>query len=74
MSMNRQCRDCDELEDIRFNFGDDREAEREFHSQTYLCQECLENEWFINKLETMPTKEIVETLEKVINELKNKKQ
>ena len=36
MSIERTCRTCGELEDIRFNFGDDREAEREFHAKDYF--------------------------------------
>ena len=33
--MNRICRRCGAEEDIRFNFGEDREAEAEFHNQDW---------------------------------------
>ncbi len=40
MSMERRCKLCGELEKIRFNFGDDREAERKFHETPYICNYC----------------------------------
>lgn len=40
MSIERSCRTCGELENIRFNFGNDWEAERKFHAQDYFCPEC----------------------------------
>ena len=35
MSMNRTCPNCFQKENIRVNFGGNREAEREFHSQKW---------------------------------------
>ena len=41
MSIERICRTCGEPEDIRYNFGNDLEAEREFHSKDYFCSSCV---------------------------------
>lgn len=35
MSVNRVCPNCFQVDAVRFNFGEDREAEREFHSQKW---------------------------------------
>ena len=35
MSINRLCPNCFQEENIRVNFGDDREFEREFHAQKW---------------------------------------
>lgn len=35
MSINRSCPNCFQIENDRSNFGDNREAEREFHSQKW---------------------------------------
>ena len=40
MSLERQCKVCGGLEPIRLNFGDNIEAEREFHSREYICSFC----------------------------------
>ena len=38
--MERLCIGCKNPEDVRINFGDNTEAEREFHSKQYICMEC----------------------------------
>ena len=41
MSMQRLCRKCGVYEGIRCNFGDNREAEAEFHNQDWHdCANC----------------------------------
>lgn len=35
MSMNRVCPNCFQVESSRYNFGDNRKAEREFHSEKW---------------------------------------
>ena len=35
MSIERICPNCFQMENIRFNFGDNRQAEREFHSKKW---------------------------------------
>ena len=69
MSVERTCK-CGEPEPIRFNFGDDIEAEQEFHSQEYICMECEENEKWLKRLEDMEMSHLVETLEKAITKIK----
>ena len=72
MSVNRVCK-CGKPEDIRFNFGDDIAAEREFHSQEFKCLECVENEHWLKRLEDMELSHLVETLEKAITKIKTNK-
>ena len=55
MSINRTCRTCGQEEPIRFNFGDDWEAEREFHSQDYFCEECKASDSVSYTHLTLPT-------------------
>ena len=71
MSVERRCA-CGKLEEIRFNFGDDYEAEAAFHAKPYTCPECFQNEQWIKQLETMDLGDLVNTLDKAINKLKNK--
>ena len=71
MSMNRIC-ECGKQEDIRFNFGDNYEAEAEFHAQKFTCLECKENEEWIKRLEDMDLGDMIETLDSAINKLKDK--
>ena len=44
MSVNRVCYKCNEEEPIRFNFGDNHEAEKKFHEQKYECGNCKAKE------------------------------
>ena len=69
MSVERICK-CGTTEGIRLNFGNDREAEREFHSKKFVCFECQKNEKWLEKLENMEIKSLVETLEKAITKIK----
>lgn len=39
MSISRICAICGEEENIRLNFGINHEAEREFHSVKYYCND-----------------------------------
>ena len=72
MSQTRICK-CGEPEGIKLNFGDDHEAEKEFHSRKYMCFECQQNEDWLEKLENMELEHLVETLEKAITRIKNNK-
>ena len=69
MSTERICK-CGEPEHLRLNFGDDYEAEKEFHSKEYICFECQENESWIKRLEDMEMSHLIETLEKAITKIK----
>ena len=72
MSINRLCKECGLEEPIRFNFGSNREAEREFHAQPYLCPECKENEEFFQEMENTPKEEVIARLQRGIAELEKK--
>ena len=41
MSIEARCNICGELSGLRLNFGQDREAEQEYH-ENYLCIVCKE--------------------------------
>lgn len=43
MSVERKCKACGELENIRLNFGDNVEAEIAFHNESFYCNDCLED-------------------------------
>ena len=43
MSMEAICNVCGQEADYRFNFGDDWEAEREYH-ENYICRFCKERQ------------------------------